>query len=346
MYKFEYAKELPCSFTRNGKPVDLGSIWVAKSDKDVETLTAMGVPYIKYKGTKETLTRLIVLPFLQSLFPGINWNRVVKPPKHQAFYVEPGGSGLVSGEGTGPDDGVSIAASDYREFTNGGTEGGCETDINDWFGQLDAVVDIVKLQSMELLPKFVSDIVTATYTRGDDLRWESGYNKKRALACGNYTDLQGSKNLLIIDISGSIPRSVSSTMLALADTLRTQMSADLIITGSTSKYWAAGEDLPSDQQIRASIGLGNESEEFHQILQDHVLGKTWDNVVAFGDNDSPFAVSKVIPTQVGKLYSYRVPWGSGWGNERPVGYCRWVQEVAQGYEYEWDTEWVKDLRQR
>ena len=72
--------------------------------------------------------------------------------------MEPGGSGLVSGEGTGPDDGVSIAASDYREFTNGGTEGGCQTDINDWFGQLDAVVDIVD-EKIEAVPDEVVEEV-------------------------------------------------------------------------------------------------------------------------------------------------------------------------------------------
>lgn len=131
------------------------------------------------------------------------------------------------------------------------------------------------------------------------------------------------------------------------------MKADLIITGGCSKFWKYGEELPSPQKLRDMIPLGNETIQFMHILEKQVFGHTYDNVVAFGDFDQPgqlnqHYLSAATGTRVGKLYSFRVVDPSwDWNKERhsqPVGYSRWVEEVCTNYDYEYDTEWVKDLK--
>lgn len=355
MYKYVYSKELPMKLMRNGQPVDLGSVWISESTTDTKKLKAMNVPYISFRGNKEDLTKLIVLPFLKRLFPKLKWKDIVpdQRKKNPVIHV-PGGMNenreYVCNAYGGTM--VSDRADDPRYFNDctNTTEGMFhEFNINDWIGTSEFVVDVMRLQQLEMLPKFLSDIVSATYTRGEDLHWEEGYNKKLGICSGNFTDIQGSKNLLIIDVSASIPTAVSSTMLALADNLRQQMSADLIITGGKSYFWAAGEELPSPQKIRDMVPRSNEDIMFKRIMKEHVFGNTYDNVIAFGDNDRPYWYDPKInipPTRIGKLYSFRV-----WDDydekvhpnqkSEPVGYANWVKYACPECDYEYDIDWVK-----
>lgn len=359
MYIYDYDAELPLNFSKDGNPVKLGTIWVAESAADANKIKAAGRPYIRFSGGKDLLTKLVMLPYLMAKFPYIKWKEVLDiNRKQQVLVTVPGGKCDSTHPADAKDSGVSDMATSDRVFTNKGKElapGFRQVDISEYWGQMESIVDIVKLQQMQLLPVFLDKIVEATLSRADDLRWNEGYNKKRGLCVGNYNDLIQADNLLIIDVSASIPRGVSSTMLALADTLREQMKADLIITGGCSKFWKYGDKLPSPQELRDMIPLGNECYQFKNILKDQVFGHTYDNVVAFGDFDCPGMLSNgevavAVGTRVGKLYSFRVidpkwDWG-GTRWEEPVGYCKWVDEVCSNYDYEWDTEWIKDLRKR
>lgn len=93
---------------------------------------------------------------------------------------------------------------------------------------------------------------------------------------------------------------------------------------------------------------------FRKILINNVFNRTWDNVVAFGDNDCPHIDISLLrhseTTRVGKLYSFRVPWDMRNPRERdteiPVGYSNWVEKVSSDYEYEGDQSWVLDINTR
>lgn len=357
MYEFNYDAELPVTFKHNGEPVKIGSVWVAEKPSDVDKLRAAGRPYIRFNGGKEKLIKLLILPFLMSKFPAIKWMEVLGLKSKQQVLINVPGCECDSSYPTDKEDnGKSDMATSERTFSNTGQSlppSFRQCYIEDYIGQASAFVDIVKLQQMELLPKFLDKIVEATLAKADDLRWQEGYNKKLGLCAGNYNDLIQARNLLIIDVSASIPRGVSSTMLALADSLREQMKADLIVTGGTSKFWEYGEELPTPQQLRDMIPLGNESFHFKNILRNHIVGKQWDNVVAFGDYDNPGVLGDTFltnneVTNVGKLYSFRVP-PRGWhGSDLndPVGYSRWIGDLGCQYEYESDTEWVRSIKER
>lgn len=359
MYLYDYDLELPLNFSKDGNPVKLGTVWVAETTSDAVKIKASGRPYIRFSGGKDQLTKLVLLPYLMSKFPYVKWKDILDiNRKQQVLVTVPGGECDSTYPATAPDSGTSDMATSDRVFNNEGkplAPGFQQVDISEYWGQMDTIVDIVKLQQMQLLPVFLDKIVEATLSRADDLRWNEGYNKKRGLCVGNYDDLIQADNLLIIDVSASIPRGVSSTMLALADTLREQMKADLIITGGCSKFWEYGDKLPSPQELRDMIPLGNECYQFKNILKNKVFGHTYDNVVAFGDYDCPGMLAnreatEAVGTRVGKLYSFRVV-DSKWDVDRdhwkePVGYCKWVAEVCANYDYESDTEWVKDLKQR
>ena len=358
MFIYDYDAELPLNFSKDGNPVKLGTIWVAESASDANKIKAAGRPYIRFSGGKDQLTKLVMLPYLMAKFPYIKWDQVLDVGrKRQVLINVPGGDCYETYSADAKDSGVSDMATEERTFHNKGQElapGFQQVNISDYWGQMESIVDIVKLQQMQLLPVFLDKIVEATLSKADDLRWHEGYNKKRGLCVGNYDDLIQADNLLIIDVSASIPRGVSSTMLALADTLREQMKADLIITGGCSKFWKYGEELPSPQKLRDMIPLGNETYQFMHILEDQVFGHTYDNVVAFGDYDQPgqlnqHYLSAAAGTRIGKLYSFRVvdPKWSWYDEDRlaqPVGYSRWVDEVCANYDYESDTEWIKDLK--
>ena len=359
MYQFNF-DDLPLQFKKDGKPVSLGTVFVAQTNKDAALLESAQRPYIRYSGNKDLLLKYIIYPYLMAKFPAIKWRDILGIKQGKQILVQvPGGECDSTMPADMVDNGVSDMATDTRTFSNKGVPlapGFRQCNLDDYWGQTDTVVDVVKLQQMRLLPKFLDTIVEATLTRADDLLWQEGYNKKLGLCAGNYTDLIQARNLLIIDVSASIPRGVSGTMLALADTLREQMKADLIITGGCSRFWEYGSDLPDAQRLRDIIPLGNESCQFHEILKNKIFGHKWDNVVCFGDFDSPRNITthdlvEIPSTSVGNLYSFRVTgkWDNCLSKDRlkePVGYCKWVQQLGIQYEYDYDLDWVKDINQR
>lgn len=62
------------------------------------------------------------------------------------------------------------------------------------------------------------------------------YNKKLDGMYGEI-DLVSNRNLIIIDISGSIPKAISSTILVLCKNLAENFYADILITGSKSTLY-------------------------------------------------------------------------------------------------------------
>ena len=353
MYLFDWDKEVPIKFNKNGKPFSLGTTYVAQNAADVKRCEKYGVPFIKTTASKDELVKLIILPYLMSKFPGIRWKELLSPSRRQVTVMTPDAHVECSEAHAVPDDGVSDVG--YRTRTFKGSHDALEfrqVNITDYFSNLDAVVDVAKLYELKMMPQFLDSIVGAVLMRDDDNHWEEGYNKKLGLYSGKTSwDVQG-RNLLIIDVSASIPRSVSSAMLALADSLREQMKADLIITAGRSEYYPYGSELPSPQELRDKMPLGNESCMFNEILRNNVYGYAWDNVICFGDGDTPAYASEMrlsgAGTKIGKLYAFwrKASWHPEEFDDWMIpGYCKWAYELCDP-ELVWDNTWVKDLYEK
>ena len=80
------------------------------------------------------------------------------------------------------------------------------------------------------------------------------------------------RNLIIIDISGSIPKGVSSTCLILSKNLAESFYADILITGSKSTIYSY-EDLGSlnIEAIYNENGMENDQAYFKKLVQGEAI---------------------------------------------------------------------------
>jgi hypothetical protein len=225
-------------------------------------------------------------------------------------------------------------------------------DISDYVGDMTSYVDLEVLQKLRLMPAFIGDILDCVRINvGSGLHWREGYNKRLGLAVGRFNASGQLPNLVILDVSGSIPRGISATMIALIDTLRTQLSADLIITGSNSRFYPMGSELPSPQEIRNQFGYGNESYDFFSILTKNIRGKHYGHVFSFGDNDTPdyqhFKYAKQYSlegTRVEHVHHYHtgITHRRCEGVDERTGYAKWCHLLG-GTEptASFDTSWCR-----
>jgi hypothetical protein len=137
-------------------------------------------------------------------------------------------------------------------------------------------------------------------------------------------------------------------MLTLADTLREQCNADLIITSMRSGYYPAGSELPKPQTLRDYYGRSNESAEFFAILQEHIAGREWGHVISFGDCDCPgrlehaydyhtdqYVSANMAGTKVHAVHHFHTKYGN-----TDTGYARWVTECDPSAEVIYEpTNW-------
>ena len=330
--------------------IKIPDVYVCEDHEEAMQARHYGLPYvIRPKGmSDELLIGYMMYPTLSKKFPHIKWERVLKLDEFVDTIIinVPGDPEAVAHTAPTGDSAIADIAEDERVF-HGGFEVGeldyCERMLDEYIGDRSAQVNIEELQALNLLPTFLSDITDSIKRNLYGYDWTEGYNKKLGIPLGNFNATRERKNLMILDISGSIPRGISATMLTLIDTLRTQANADLIITGSTSLFYANGETLPTPQWIRNNCGYGNEAKQFYNILSKHVLGQEYGNVIAFGDEDTPeyynffdkAAAPDMAGTKVGKLWSYHTR------QKQTPGYARWVKRLGLDVEEEVNTKWCK-----
>lgn len=348
--------------------VELPRLYIAENKQDAELAIANGLPFVRWKQGQDALIRILLRPTLERMFPGILWNKVLGPRRRTDIKIEycdaqdqdfngelNADTDLEENEDVeitdvDPDPGCSISTS-TRVFS-------CDEQANlvydklsleEYVGDLSSCVNIEVLQRLKLMPSFIGDIlenirrnVTAS------VYWNEGYNKKHGACLGNYNRAGQLPNLIILDVSGSIPRSISATMLCLIDTLRTQCNADLIITSSTSRFYPAGSELPSPDELRRYFGYANESTQFFRCLQNNVRGKHYGHVISFGDNDTP-EYQKLPPmqgTQVEAVHHYFVKSYCSSQGRFKTGYAKWCHALASEPRQEYNTDWCSVMRKR
>lgn len=353
----------------------LPEIYVCNTREDAAMLCDAGIPYIKTQMNDIDIIKVILLRVLEEKFPHIKWRKVLGIHNVKRInIIVPGGRIDQSKEkieepehidATEPDgdkdDGISMEhkvsdiAEDYREFDGYGYTGNQikRMSIDEFCYDAASHVNIETLQSLGFLPKFMDDAADAIRINLENrMRWQECWNKRLGAAVGDVTYGYDAANLIILDISGSIPEGISATMLQLIETLRMQTNAELIITGSSSMYWSNEDELPTPQWIRQHIDYGNECDEFFKILQEHIDGRHFGNVISFGDNDSPYYdwnawyshrenIGKqpvLTGVRVDRVLHYHTTY------LKETGYARWVRMLCPDAEMEIDNTWCRVMR--
>lgn len=215
-------------------------------------------------------------------------------------------------------------------------------------------VDILKLKELNVFPLWLDKIEEAIHTNIHNFATYNPnmYNKKLEGMYGGLELASPNKNLIIIDISGSIPKGVSSTCLALAKNLSETFYADLMITGSKSTLYPyeSISDL-NIETIYEENGGGNDQVYFRKIVE--AEERTYKTAIVFGDNHSPCqdwsneynegatTISKedgkkLCKWKIDKLISFHTTNST----HRPIaGYADWFSPI----ETEHVEDWVKYL---
>ena len=360
--------------------IALPRLYIAENRADADLAMSKGIPFVRWTKGQDELIRILLRPVLERMFPHIRWNDVLGRRKRFRTQVEMVDGGPVSGEdvevsSTSPeeDDGTTTDLSHLAEMDDDGTiveeadiadgerlfaggGGAMEAvhlmDIEDYIGDLSSCVNLEVLQRLQLMPAFIGDILDCIKLNiGSGMRWREGYNKRLGIPVGRFDATGQLPNLVILDVSGSIPRGISATMISLIDTLRTQLSADLIITSDHSRFYPMGSELPSPQRIRDLFHYGNEASEFYGILSTHIRGRHYGHVFSFGDDDTPAAYNwrrADDPTTEGTIveHVHHYHTGCGWNSGRNLrtGYAKWCHDLASQPLVDYDTSWCKVIK--
>ena len=360
--------------------IKLPRVYVTSDRLEAMVMRESGIPYILTPDDDTTIVLCVLYHWLCERFPHIKWREqlglrsvrsyVVHVPGSEAteedaeslrLRVESDDSELTLDAGDETDEvGTSDkaetlhdVADERREFV--GTNGNCRQDevvsLTDFMADELSMVNVEQLQALGMLPAFMSDVTDAIRTNLlSSMRWRDGWNKRLGCALGDFSVGTKAPNLIILDISGSIPNGISSTMLQLVDTLRGQAEADLIVTGGSSYYWPASAELPSPEWIRANVSHSNEAVMFYRILRERLAGRHFGNVISFGDNDAPANFgywecedddSCGIGIQVDRVMHYHT-----WRPGTRTGYAKWVHVANPNVEAVYDTSWCRMMDKR
>jgi len=336
--------------------IPLPKVYVSESKSDTDILKKSGIPFIiKPKGWDDRkLVAAIFINELKKRFPYVKWDEqfgirtvvsVWVPSEQEPGTVEDV-SDRAARDGHHPEDGedecVYDAAEGPREFAGEALEHEIVT-AGEFFEDIANGVDIEKLQELKLLPKWLDDIATSIKASSYSSAWQDGWNKKLDCNIGRYIGGYEAPNLVILDVSGSIPYGITATMTTLIDSIRTQLDADLIVTGGRTFLYPKEEPLPDPEYMAKRCGLMNERDMFVRILEDHVFHRHWGNVVVFGDSDCPGSIKVPADTFVDNLMCYHT--GKGlWrsGHMATPGYGRWAYDIAK--QKSWDKTWAEGIK--
>jgi hypothetical protein len=163
--------------------------------------------------------------------------------------------------------------------------GGDSTLFEEFIEDCSAYVDVKVLKELNVFPTWLAEIETAIETNVHNFAVYNPYmyNKKLDGMYGAIDMQSPNKNLIVIDISGSIPKAVSTTCLTLSKNLAETFYADLLITGSKSTLYDYSELYKLDvQKVYNENGTDNDQVVFKKLVSgDKKLYKT---CIVFGDN--------------------------------------------------------------
>lgn len=252
------------------KKIELPPIYLIENEEDFKQLP-LGLPYI-IASIKEIDFIRIFLEF-QILYKSclktnlsIKWLDCLKKLGYYKFktYTLHSG-GIYSGENSESNDTISI----------------------DDFIEDQYLVNFDKLTELKVLPSWLEDLKASIETNIiDEVTFNPNiYNKQIGLNVGGAFIKHNKKNLLILDVSSSMPNGVVKTITNLAKLMSKRFYADVIITGGQS-YFYDYENVQNIDIVKeaAKAGRNNEGVMYKQILKNN---KEYNTVISFGDDDYP-----------------------------------------------------------
>lgn len=160
--------------------------------------------------------------------------------------------------------------------------------LRDYIKDNAAYVDVTKLKELNVFPVWVDKIEEAVHTNIHNFATfnPNMYNKKLEGMYGGMELASPGKNLIIIDISASIPKAVGSTCLTMSKNLAESFYADVLITGKESILFEY-ENLHTlnVDEAYSLYGMNNECTMFRAIVT--AEDKHYKTAIVFGDNHSP-----------------------------------------------------------
>ncbi len=162
------------------------------------------------------------------------------------------------------------------------------TEFKKYIRDSSCYVDIKVLKNLKVFPVWFEDISTAVSQNINTFAvYDTNmYNKKLGGMYGGIKLESPDRNLIIIDISSSIPRAISSSMLMLSKNMAESFYADILITGSKSTLYLY-EDLAdlNVTQIYDTNGMGNDQCYFRALVES--TEKKYNCLICIGDNHTP-----------------------------------------------------------
>jgi hypothetical protein len=220
------------------------------------------------------------------------------------------------------------------------------TTITEFIADISYQVDVECLKNLKVIPTWFSEKIEDAIKSNilNSITWNpSLYNKKLDNITGGISLTTQDRNLIIIDISASIPKSIAKACLLLSKTMSTQFFADLLITGARSGLFDYSEvDGLDIEQVYTDYGQNNESKDFRAILSE---SKNYDNVIVFGDNHTPLSswghgrdlsfkqAYNVCKFKVNKIFSFHTT-----NNTKLAGYaemfdCKNIEHIPNWVKY-------------
>lgn len=286
--------------------MELPPIFLVENEDDWKELPK-GLPYII--GTKKDLPFITLYLEFQVLYKSckrtglpIKWDVVLHKlgytdKKVRRFELNSGG--------------------DFWESSTGNRH----IDIDDFIEE-QYIVNFDRLSELKILPKWLDDLKSSIQQNIiDEVMFDpTAFNKQLGINIGFANVKHNLKNLLILDVSDSIPKAVVKTTVALTKLMSKRFYADVMITSGQTVLIDYDDVQTSDIEEQARLsGGGNEGKMYAEIISKE---KDYNTVIAFGDNDNPeyyIGVNKIkCNFKVETLYSLH----TNKLTENIVGYAR------------------------
>lgn len=207
----------------------------------------------------------------------------------------------------------------------------------DEFVQDQYLVNFDALTELRILPKWLDDLRSSVECNIiDEVTFDpTAFNKQLGLNVGAGAVKTNMKNLLILDVSGSMPRAVVKTITNLAKLMSKKFFADIMLT-SGKTILIDYEKVPESDIIKlaADSGNNNEGAMYRAIVKQN---KDYNTVISFGDNDNPGSYSPgeaVCNFKVQTLYSLHT---EGNSTSNVTGYARWFKPKETHIVKDWIT---------
>lgn len=303
----------------SSRKIELPIIYLIENEEDFKQLPK-GLPYII--GKKEELGFITLFLEFQTLYKSclktklpINWLSVLSSLEYKNLSLKQF---------------VLNSGGDYWESSTGNTVISIDDFITEQY-----LVNFDKLSELKILPKWLDDLKSSVEMNIiDEVMFDpTAFNKQLGMHIGSGGIKHNLKNLLILDVSGSIPRAVVKTTVALAKLMSKKFYADIIVTSGQSVLidYDKVQDTDIEKVARIS-GSGNEGKMFSEIIS---KSKEYNTVIAFGDNDNPEYYLKLNKIEckfkVETLYSLHTDKTS----KETVGYARAFEPKHLNLVHDW-----------